>query len=177
MLAILGPALARATRQCGRRSVAAAGLVALIIGSPVTAAASTTYAVTGHFVELIAPPADCPVAPEGFCGIGRVAPFGNATDAIDFGAGCGGACDLRTVQVSKGTLVLEETFSNPGCPGSCRSNPASPASGSLSDVVVTGTGIFAGATGTLTGSVKASGNSIPGGESQVALSGSLVLVP
>jgi hypothetical protein len=42
-------------------------------------------------------------------------------------------------------------------------------------VVISGTGIFAGATGSLTGSVKAAGDWIPAGESQVTLSGTIVL--
>ena len=159
----------------GRSVFIAIAFAAVLALLPAIVAASTTYAVTAHFVEPIAPPGDCPVAPEGFCGMGRVTPFGNATDMIDFGAGCGGACDIRTISVSAGTLVLAETFSDFGCPGSCHSNPASPASGTLSDVVISGTGIFAGATGTLTGSVKAAGDWIPAGESQVTLSGTLVL--
>jgi hypothetical protein len=152
-----------------------AGALAAALSVPAVAAASTTYAVSAHFVEPIAPPTDCPAAPEGFCGRGRVTPFGRATDMIAFGAGCSGACDIRTIYLSSGTLVLAETFSNPGCPGSCHPNPASPASGSLTDVVLSGTGIFAGATGTLTGSVKAAGDWIPAGQSQVTLSGTLVL--
>jgi hypothetical protein len=153
--------------------------VICMIAAPATTSASTTYAVTAHFTETIAPSihhVDCPVSPEGFCGSGRVLPFGRATETIEFGAGCGGGCDLRTVSLSQGTLTFDETFSDFACPGACRSNAGMPVSGSLTDVVIGGTGAFAGATGTLTGSVKASGGEgIPVGESQVHLNGSINL--
>jgi len=87
---------------------------------------------------------------------------------IAFGAACAGACDLRAVSVAGGTLVLDETFSNSQCPGSCQPNPAEPASGSLTDVIVGGTGIFSGATGTLNGAVTAAGL-----QSHVQLSGTI----
>ena len=112
----------------------------------------------------------CPVAPEGFCGSGVVIPFGNATEMIDFGAGCGGSCDLRTIQLPQGSITLEETFSNPACPGDCHPNRAEPVSGTLTDVVVGGTGLFDGATGVLNGTVKAAGP-----ESVAKLSGTILL--
>ena len=159
-------------------AVAVALAVAALMSAPrlAHAAAATGYAVDAHFVEPIAPSlrGDCPVA-DGFCGSGRLAPFGRATETIAFGAGCGGACDMRTITVSSGTLVLEETFSDPACPGSCRPNPASPVSGAVTDVVAGGTGVFAGATGLLTGQVRAAGDSIPAGESQVNLNGTVTL--
>jgi hypothetical protein len=113
---------------------------------------------------------DCPVAQTGFCGSGEVIPFGQATESIDFGGGCGGSCDLRLIQLSQGSLTLEETFSNPGCPGACQPNPSVPGNGGLTDVIVSGTGLFEGATGTLTGTVRAAGR-----ESTVNLSGTLTL--
>jgi hypothetical protein len=159
-------------------AVAMAAAVAALLSSawPARAAAATGYVVDAHFVEPIAPSLreDCAVA-DGFCGSGRLTPFGRATEMIDFGAACGGACDLRTIIVSSGTLVLHETFSNFACPGSCRPNPASPVSGTLTDVVAGGTGAFAGASGVLVGQVRAAGDSIPAGESQVNLSGSVTV--
>jgi hypothetical protein len=93
---------------------------------------------------------------------------------IDFGAGCGGSCDLRTISLAGGSLVLDETFSSPSCPGACEPNPANPSSGTLTDVVVSGTGIFAGATGTLSGTVRAAGGIIgPHGTSIVKLAGTI----
>jgi len=147
----------------------------MLLSGAASVAATTDYRVNAHFIEPTAPSLrDCAVA-DGFCGTGRLAPFGQATETIDFGAGCGGGCDVRTITVASGTLELDETFSNPACPGACRQNPASPVSGALTDIVVGGTGIFAGATGTLTGQVRAEGDSIPAGVSQVDLSGTITL--
>jgi hypothetical protein len=134
---------------------------------------ATGLSVSLTFTEPIVPAiksGNCPVSPEGFCGTGEVIPFGQATEVIDFGAGCGGACDLRTINLAEGSLFLEETFSNFECRGTCHPNPAEPVTGTLTDVVIGGTGIFEGATGTLTGSVKAAG-----GQSQVKLSGTITL--
>jgi len=79
-----------------------------------------------------------------------VIPFGQATETIEFGA-CGEGCDFRTINLAGGSIFIEETFSNGDCPGACQPNKAEPASGTLTDVIVGGTGIFEGATGTLTG--------------------------
>lgn len=134
-------------------------------------AASVSVRLT--FTEPIVPSdkrGDCPVRPEGFCGKGEVIPFGQATEMIDFGAGCGGACDLRTINLAEGSLTLEETFTNFACRGTCQPNPAEPVTGTLTDVIIGGTGIFEGATGTLTGTVQGAGK-----QSQVKLSGTITL--
>jgi hypothetical protein len=39
-------------------------------------------------------------------------PLRPATEMIAFGAGCGGGCDLRTVGITDGSLVVDETLSN-----------------------------------------------------------------
>ena len=142
-------------------------------------AGETTLSLSMTFTEPIAPAFksdDCLVAPEGFCGRGEVIPFGLATETIDFGAACGGACDLRTITLAEGSIFVEETFSNGECRGSCQPNPANPNTGTLTDVIVGGTGRFQGATGTLAGSVRSSGGVLgPQGESQVQLSGTITL--
>jgi hypothetical protein len=167
----------RVQRRAGGAVLAITAIVAMASAGP--ASASTTYAVTAHFAETIAPAmhhVDCQVGPEGFCGSGQVLPFGRATETIQFGAGCGGGCDLRTVMLPQGTLVFDETFSDFACAGACRSTAGQPVSGSLTDVVIGGTRAFTGATGTLTGTVKASGGEfIPVGESQVHVRGSITL--
>jgi hypothetical protein len=148
------------------------GLVAAL-GLATPAVAATAVPLTASITEPIVPAfkqGDCPVLPEGFCGQGQVRPFGLAQDTIDFGAGCAGACDRRTIVLPQGTLYFDEFFSNLTCPGSCHPNRAEPISASLTDVVSGGTGLFAGATGTLTGSVKAAGL-----ESLVQLSGTITL--
>ena len=136
-------------------------------------AASSAVSVSAKFHEPLVPRfrrGDCSVAPEGVCASGQVDPFGKATETVEFGAACGGGCDLRILYLAQGTIVLQETFSDPVCPGACAPNPAEPLSGSLTDVILSGTGLFQGATGVLTGTVRASGP-----ESVTRLSGTIVL--
>jgi hypothetical protein len=158
-----------------RRLLLVAGLVLLPLAFVSQAAADTTVSVTMTFTEPIVPGfrQGCPVVPEGFCGIGEVIPIGHATETIEFGAGCGGDCDLRTINLAGGSIFIEETFSNFACPGVCGSRGLGfPNSGTLTDTVIGGTGIFEGATGTLTGTVKAAGL-----ESQIKLAGTISFDP
>jgi hypothetical protein len=143
----------------------------LAVAAP-AAAGTTTVPVSMTFTEPLFPSLvkGCPVLPEGFCGSGEVIPFGHATEMIDFNAGCGGTCDLRAINLASGSIFSDETFSNPGCPGVCQPNRAEPSSGTLTDTVVGGTGIFAGARGTLSGTVRGNGP-----ESQIKLSGTITL--
>jgi hypothetical protein len=145
--------------------------LALVIAA-LAAAGTTTVQVSMTFTEPLIPGfvKGCPVAPEGFCGSGEVIPFGHATETIDFNAGSGGSCDLRTINLAAGSIFSDETFSNPGCPGVCQPNRAEPSSGTLTDTVVGGTGIFTGASGTLSGTVRGNGP-----ESQIKLSGTITL--
>jgi hypothetical protein len=141
---------------------------------------ASTISVSMTFTEPVAPAfkGDCPVFPEGFCGSGEVIPFGHATETIDFGAACGGACDLRTINLAQGSIFIEETFSDFACRGSCHSSPVFPMSGTLTDVIVGGTGTFGGATGELSGTVSAAvGGSQPVGQSQIKLAGTITLAP
>jgi hypothetical protein len=125
------------------------------------ATADSTIQVSMTLTEPSVPSENggCPVAPEGFCGAGLAIPFGRVSDMIDFEAGCGGACDLRTLTFAEGTLTLEEVFSDEACPGGCGGYRGSggPVSGTLTDTVIGGTGVFTGATGVLAGTVKAAG--------------------
>ena len=149
------------------------GLAALSLASAAQAAAgTTTVSVSASFTEPIVQNlrSGCPVFPDGFCGMGAVVPFGHATESILFGGACSGSCDFRTVNLAGGSIYLHEFFSNPACPGSCHPNPAAPFSGTLTDVVVGGTGVFAGATGNVSGSVFAAGL-----QSAIKLSGAITL--
>src|SRR6266516_672949 len=140
------------------------------------AAANTPVFVTATFAEPIHPTAStCPGFPDASCGRGEVIPLGQATDTVQFGVGCGGTCDLRTIYLAGGSITLEETSSNPTCPGGmCHTGPVEHGSGTLADVVIGGTGLYEGATGTLTGTVtRAASNVRPAGTSTVKLSGTI----
>jgi len=158
------------------RLVGTSAVIALVAALAVAsqAMAATTVPVKMSFTEQIVQDvrSGCPVIQEGLCGQGVVLPYGHATETIVFGGACGGGCDLRTVSLPGGSLYIDEFFSNPTCPGSCRPNPAEPDSGTLTDTVVGGTGLFAGATGNVSGSVTAAGP-----ESSIRLSGTIRLTP
>jgi|SRR5215217_7907216 len=144
------------------------------------ATAATAWANTTTFISMtFSEPAQvdfrtgCAVFPDGFCGSGEVIPFGQATETIVFGVGCGGTCDLRTITLASGTIFLEET-SSPGCDASCRTYPVEQVIGSLTDTVIGGTGLFEGATGSLSGTVMgAVSNARPAGAATVRLSGTI----
>jgi hypothetical protein len=112
----------------------------------------------------------CPVLQDGFCGSGVVVPFGHATESIVFGGACGGFCDFRTVNVAGGSIYLDEFFSDPTCPGACHPNRAEPGGGTLTDIVVGGTGMFANASGIVSGRVWAAGP-----QSAIKLAGTITL--
>jgi len=149
----LPPATAR--DRLRKLTPALAAVVALVLlAAP--ASAATTVRTSLTFVEGSPQQVDC-TAVNGFCGTGQVVPFGQATEMIEFGAGCAGACDLRTIKLAGGSLVLAEI----GGPGNEKPNPSGYGqfSAPLTDVVVGGTDLFAGATGTLTGTVQGAGRS------------------
>ena len=161
-----------------RRGVVLVSVASLVTFAAATAAwADTTTFISATFSE----PArvdfngGCAVFPEGFCGTGEVLPFGQATETIEFGAGCGGTCDLRTITLDEGQLVLEETVVG-DCPsGSCHHGPVEGGgTGTLTDVVVGGTGLFEAATGELTGTVRGAVSNVrPAGASAIKLSGTI----
>ena len=73
--------------------------------------------------------------------------------------------------MADGSIFMEETASNFSCPGVCGSHGlGAPFSLTLTDVIVGGTGIFEGATGSLSGTV-----SIAGFHAQIKLSGTITL--
>jgi hypothetical protein len=136
------------------------------------ATAATTIPVSMTFTEPVIHDINsgCAVLPDGFCGSGQVIPLGHATETILFGGACNGGCDFRTINLAGGLIYIDEFFSNPTCPGTCQPNPAGPSSGTLNDVIVGGTGTFARASGTLSGSVTAAGPA-----SAIKLSGTITL--
>ena len=154
----------------GRCLAVIAGLGIVLVSSfVVPASASTSVSVQMSFTEQEFSPS-CSL-PDGYCGTGVVKPFGKATETIRFEAGCDGGCDLRTVYLPEGTLLIEESLDSSTCPGSCGSMGAGrPERASFVDVVIGGTGIFAGSSGSLDGFVRASGDA-----SLVQISGSILL--
>jgi len=138
--------------------------------TPAHAATNTTWQVSMSFTEQEFTPT-CPLSDAYFCGRGIVLPFGYATETIHFEGGCGGGCDLRTVYLPQGSIVMEEPFNEAVCPASCRFRGAGePVNAALSDTIVGGTGVFAGASGHLDGNVSASGN-----QSHVTFTGSVTV--
>ena len=156
----------------------ASGTLALLTcGFAAQASAATTVPVSMNFTEPIHQNINsgCPTLGSpggGFCGNGIFLPYGHATEMIAFGAGCGGTCDVRTVTVASGSVVIDEQASNFTCPGVCGSPefPGGPFSATLTDVIVGGTGIFKGASGNLSGTVTGTGL-----QSHIQLSGSITL--
>jgi hypothetical protein len=156
-----------------RRLLLLLGFVAICLAFASQAAAgTTTVSVSMTFTEPVLQDVThgCPVFPGGFCGSGIVLPFGHATETIQFGGACGGTCDFRTVNVAGGSIYMDEFFSDGICRGVCQPNPAEPFVGTLTDVIVGGTGIFTGASGNVSGTVMAAGP-----QSLIQLSGSITL--
>ena len=104
------------------------------------------------------------------CGSGEVLPFGHATEEVNIGV-CGDTCNIREIDLAQGSIILQETVTNFSCPGACRSQAFSPPGTiSIVDVVIGGSGTFAGATGTLNGTVG-----VGGWHAVVALTGTIIL--
>jgi len=91
------------------------------------------------------------------CGSGEVRPFGHATEEVNIGV-CGDTCNIRVIDLAQGSIILRETVTGFSCPGVCGGqgfNP--PFTVTFSDVVIGGSGIFAGATGSLAGTLVGAG--------------------
>jgi hypothetical protein len=155
--------------------LAATAFVMLVAGAG-PAGASTTVAWNATLAEPIGGPLQSPFEcpPDSGCasGSGEVIGLGHVQDLVVFFA-CGNECDVRTLTFADGsTIVMHEVFSNPQSPGnSAQFNGHSygnPFSADLNDTIVGGTGRFAGATGTASGTVK-----VAGGVATVKLSGTV----
>ena len=143
----------------------------IISAAMASAAMASTTSVRMTFAEPSGPSGDCPAADfpnGGFCGSGIVLPYGHATETIEFGAGCGGDCDLRTVTLTDGSILMEEHASGFFECERCHNENGGPFGAALTDVVIGGTGSFEGATGTLSGTVEGTGH-----RAQVQLSGTI----
>jgi hypothetical protein len=150
-------------------------VISLVFASQ--AAAATTVPVSMTLTEPLMAgfpgQQPCPDIALAFnCGSGEVMPFGHATEELAFGSACGGACDLRIINMAGGSIFMEETASNFSCPGVCGSHGplGTPFSLTLSDAIFAGTGIFEGATGSLSGTAV-----IGGWHAQIKLTGTITL--
>jgi hypothetical protein len=139
--------------------------IVLLAAFTVPAMAATAIPIKMTFVENGSKQSGCTNA-LGLCGSGQVVPLGQATETIQFGAGCGGSCDLRILVLENGTLIVDETYS-PDCLRGCNPHVFT---GVLTDAIVGGTGAYARASGTLNGTVRAVGGAI-----HIKLSGTLIL--
>jgi hypothetical protein len=147
--------------------LAATAFVVLAAGAG-PAGASTTVAWNAILAEPIGGPLQSPFEcpPDSGCasGSGEVIGLGQVQDLVVF-FGCGSECDVRTLTFADGsTIVMHEVFSNEQNPGNSnhptprsRAKYGNPLSGDLSDTIVGGTGLFAGASGTASGTVKVAG--------------------
>lgn len=158
------------------RLLMAAAAVLIAAASATAAPGSSSVAITIKLVEpLKAPPFTFPTCPDiGVsvnCGAGELRPFGHADGIVSIGA-CGDNCTIRWITVQGGTIVLRESLSDVSCPGACTSQwpHGGSFSGTLTATVVDGSGIFAGTTGTLTGSLTAAA-----WEAQIKYSGTITL--
>jgi hypothetical protein len=145
-----------------RRFLLVGGLLALSLVVASQAVAATTVSVSMTLAEpLKAGTPGNSVCPDiGIavnCGSGEVLPFGHATEEVNIGV-CGDTCNIREIDLAQGSIILRETVTSFSCPGVCRGGPFSPPGTiGLTDVVIDGTGIFAGATGSFSGEVGVGG--------------------
>lgn len=135
----------------------ATAVAALAVTASAPAATSQPVAIT--ITESLRAPVfqTCPdIWIDRNCGTGQLRPFGQATSIVAIGI-CGDDCNIRSLTVSDGTIVLREIVSDVTCPGACASEwPHGGAfRATLTATVVDGTGAFAGATGTLSGTLRA----------------------
>ena len=131
-----------------RLAFAVAGLAALLtFAAPVQAATTQTYHAT--FVENGAGGTTC--APGTSCGSATFSRFGHVPyQSIVFDA-CGPNCHIRTVTFEDGsTLLIQESVVGENPPHFLE----------ISQTILGGTGIFAGATGSGTGRVNLAANAI-----------------
>jgi hypothetical protein len=160
-----------------RRLLLVGGLLAISLFVASQAAAATTVLVSMTLAEpLKAGTPGNSVCPDiGLavnCGSGEVLPFGHATEEVNIGV-CGDTCNIREIDLIQGSIVLQETVTDFSCPGVCGSHTFSPPGTiSIADVVIGGTGIFSGATGSLDGTVG-----VGGWHGVVALTGTIIINP
>ena len=156
-------------------SVFAASLVAAV-----PASADTTVAYQATFIEPYGGPVQSPFscAPGTSCGKANISGLGQATSEIVFNV-CGLGCHVRTVAFEDGsTLLIREEAQGPfTSPGNAGSHgyigfgfPGNPQFQEVTQTILGGTGRFAGASGSGSGTVK-----VAGGVAIIKTSGTITL--
>lgn len=158
-------------RRSAIRILLGIALIATALAVTAPARASTTVSYQATFVEPIGGPAQSPFecAPGTTCGSASISGFGHSDSQVGVFNACGPGCHHRTVVFPDGsTLVLQVVdqggpfnFSSPGSSGANGYNaaglPGNPQFLGITETVIGGTGMFAGATGGGTGTVKVAG--------------------
>jgi hypothetical protein len=120
------------------------------------AAASTTQSYHATFVEVGG------AIPGGSCGSATISELGHvAQQCVQFDA-CGPNCEVRTITFDDGsTLVSHESIVGVVSPGeSSAAGANAPMFLDITQTIVGGTGLFAGATGSGTGRVNLAANAV-----------------
>ena len=171
----------KSSRELRRAVGIGAATLALSLAVSAPALASSTRSYRATFVEPVGGPMQSPFdcAPGTSCGTANVAGLGHGTSVVVFNA-CGLWCHLRTITFQDGsTLVIEEygplpEFAPPGNAGEHGYNgfglAGNPQFLEATQTIVGGTGQFAGASGTASGSVK-----VAGGVATIRVSGTITL--
>ena len=144
-------------------------LTALALAPPASASTSVAYQAT--YVEPYGGPQRTPFScdPGTTCGNASISGFGYSEDQVGVFNACGVGCHIRTVTFPDGSTLVLRTVDQPGpfaftSPGSSGTHgynsaglPGNPNFLEISETVIGGTGMFAGATGGGTGTVKVTG--------------------
>jgi len=146
-------------------SCAVAGVVAI------PASAATTFAYQATYVEAVGGPNQSPFscAPGTSCGAASISGVGHSDDQVVQFNACGFGCHIRTVTFDDGsTLVIRIedqpsgfAFTSPGNSGSHGyigfPMPGNPQFLEIEETFIGGTGSFAGATGSGSGTISLHG--------------------
>ena len=144
----------------GSRFVALAAIAAcLVVAAP--AMAETTRAYQATFVENPGASGQATCPPGTSCGSATISGFGHvAYQTVVFNA-CGQGCHIRTIVFGDGTLRIQENVIGSVSPGSsAKAGANAPMFLLISQTILGGTGIFAGATGSGTGRVNLAAGAI-----------------
>ena len=144
-------------------------VTALALAPPASASTTVTYQAT--YVEPYGGPQQSPFSCEAgtTCGSASISSFGHSASQVGVFNACGVGCHIRTVIFADGSTLVLRTVDQPGpfaftSPGSSGTHgynsaglPGNPNFLDITETVIGGTGMFAGATGNGTGTVKVTG--------------------